>query len=117
MDAGEILAPPSSSVFSPSRTIASPATLKVARVHVVEQISDIGSTSFPTKPTLNSRPGTICWIRTSAPLLQLLRHPLLEWRREVQTAPASMPREASSAAGLTMAGGGSPSGCGCWNAP
>src|SRR6478609_7345378 len=31
-----------------------------------KQISDIGSTSLPTNPTLNSRPGTYCWIRTSS---------------------------------------------------
>ena len=60
----------------------------------------------PTNPTLNSRPVTYSCTITSSKCSSIWETRARSARREVQTAPASMPTLASSAAGFTMAGSG-----------
>src|SRR5919112_486625 len=58
---------------------------------------------FPTKPTLNSRPATYSWTRTSSNCSSICATRRLRARLLVHTAPLSIPTLASSAAGFTIA--------------
>jgi hypothetical protein len=66
------------------------------------RISAIGSIRLPTKPTLNSRPGTYSWTSTSSNCSSIWATRFLSARFEVQTAPLSIPTLASSAEGSSQ---------------
>src|SRR6059036_3286353 len=72
----------------------------------LKSISAIGSTRFPTKPTLNSRPPMYSWTSTSSNCSVMAARRARSDLRSLTTEPRSSPALASSAAGLTMAGSG-----------
>src|SRR5438067_670344 len=72
----------------------------------LKSISAIGSTRFPTKPTLNSRPPMYSWTSTSSNCSVMAARRARSDLRSLTTEPRSSPALASSAAGLTMAGRG-----------